>query len=169
MTGLGFETKHLLTVHRKGTQNKKTMTTLFRPFELDPFDLLWKDLKETQAHFSAITQKVTHPVDIYETEDGIRFEVAAVGLDVEEIDISVENDSLRICYEKPGQQVENQPIYRGIKRSSFDLTWKISTKFDLSKLEASLDRGLLTLVIPVAEGKAARKITIATPKALKEK
>jgi HSP20 family molecular chaperone IbpA len=144
------------------------MTAFFRPFELDPFDLLWKDLKETQAHFSAITQRVTHPVDIYETESGIRFEVAAVGLNVEDIDISVENDSLRICYEKPAQQ-DNQPIYRGIKRSSFDLTWKISTKFDLSKLEASLDKGLLTLNIPVAEGKAVRRISIATPKALLEK
>ena len=144
------------------------MTQFFRPFELDPFDLLWKDLKETQSHFSAITQKVTHPVDIYETEDGIRFEVAAVGLDVEDIDISIENDSLRIRYEKPAQQ-DLQPIYRGIKRSGFDLTWKISTKFDLSKLEASLDKGLLTLSIPVAEGKAIRKISIATPKALIEK
>jgi HSP20 family molecular chaperone IbpA len=144
------------------------MTAFFRPFELDPFDLLWKDLKETQAHFSAITQRVTHPVDIYETDNGIRFEVAAVGLNVEDIDISVENDSLRICYEKPAQQ-DNQPIYRGIKRSSFDLTWKISTKFDLSKLEASLDKGLLTLNIPVAEGKAVRRISIATPKALLEK
>ena len=104
------------------------MTAFFRPFELDPFDLLWKDLKETQAHFSAITQRVTHPVDIYETENGIRFEVAAVGLNVEDIDISVENDSLRICYDKPAQQ-ETQPIYKGIKRSGFDLTWKISTKF----------------------------------------
>ena len=144
------------------------MTAFFRPFELDPFDLLWKDLKETQAHFSAITQRVTHPVDIYETENGIRFEVAAVGLDVEDIDISIENDSLRICYEKPAQQ-DSQPIYRGIKRSSFDLTWKISTKFDLSKLEASLDKGLLTLNIPVAEGKATRRIEIKTPKALLEK
>jgi HSP20 family molecular chaperone IbpA len=144
------------------------MTAFFRPFELDPFDLLWKDLKETQAHFSAITQRVTHPVDIYETENGIRFEVAAVGLNVEDIDISVENDSLRICYDKPTQQ-ETQPIYRGIKRSGFDLTWKISTKFDLSKLEASLDKGLLTLNIPVAEGKAARKIEIVTPKAIKGK
>lgn len=145
------------------------MTAFFRPFELDPFDLLWKDLKETQAHFSAITQKVTHPVDIYETDNGIRFEVAAVGLNVEDIDISIENDSLRICYEKPAQQEEIQPIYKGIKRSGFDLTWKISTKFDLNKLEASLDKGLLTLTIPVAEGKATRKITITSPKALLEK
>ena len=137
---------------------------IFRPFELDPFDLLWKDLLETQAHFSAITQKVTHPVDIFETEDGIRFEVAAVGLEEKDIEILVEGEQLRIKYEKPASQ--ETPIYKGIKRSSFDLTWKISSKFDLGKLEASLDRGLLTLAIPIAEGKAQRRIEIKTTKQL---
>ncbi len=141
------------------------MTRLLRPFELDPFDLLWKDLFENNSHFSAITQKVTHPVDIYETEDGIQFEVAAVGLDESDIEILVEGEQLRIRYDKP-LNTELQPIYRGIKRSSFDLTWKISSKFDLSKLEATLDKGLLKLTIPVAEGKAVRKIEISTPKKL---
>ena len=140
----------------------------FRPFELDPFDLLWRDLFDTQSHFSAITQKVTHPVDIFETKDGIRFEVAAVGLDKEDISIIVDGDQLRITYEKPNTP-EEAPIYRGIKRSSFNTTWKISTKFDLNKLEASLDKGLLILSIPVAEGKAVKQIQINTPKALKAK
>jgi len=140
----------------------------FRPFELDPFDLLWRDLFDTQSHFAAITQKVTHPVDIYETTDGIRFEIAAVGLDKEDISIIVDGDQLRITYEKPNK-AEEAPIYRGIKRSSFNITWKISTKFDLSKLEASLDKGLLVLTIPVAEGKAVKQIQISTPKALKAK
>jgi HSP20 family molecular chaperone IbpA len=126
---------------------------------LDPFDLLWKDLFETNSHFSAITQKVTHPVDIYETQDGIRFEIAAVGLDKSDIDIIVDGDQLRITYEKPNRP-EEVPIYKGIKRSSFNLTWKISTKFDLGKLEASLDKGLLVLSIPTAEGKAVKQIKI---------
>jgi HSP20 family molecular chaperone IbpA len=126
---------------------------------LDPFDLLWKDLFEANSHFSAITQKVTHPVDIYETQDGIRFEVAAVGLDKSDIDIIVDGDQLRITYEKPNKP-EEVPIYKGIKRSSFNLTWKISTKFDLGKLEASLDKGLLILSIPTAEGKAVKQIKI---------
>lgn len=134
-----------------------------RPLELDPFDLLWRDLFDTQSRFSAITQKVTHPVDIYETPSGIKFEVAAVGLDSKDIDIQIDNDQLRIKYEKPQSDSEDNIIYKGIKRSSFDLTWKISTKFDLSKLEAQLDKGLLTLDIPIAEGKAIRKIEIATP------
>ena len=135
-----------------------------RPLELDPFDLLWRDLFENNSRFSAITQKVTHPVDIYETPSGIKFEVAAVGLDSKDIDIQIDNDQLRIKYEKPQTETEEAVIYKGIKRSSFDLTWKISTKFDLSKLEASLDKGLLTLDIPIAEGKAVRKIEILTPK-----
>ena len=141
------------------------MTRLLRPFELDPFDLLWKDLFETNSHFSAITQKVTHPVDIYETEDGIQFEIAAVGLNESDIEILVEGEQLRIRYEKRvTDDLEPITIYRGIKRSSFDLSWKISSKFDLNKLEASLDKGLLKLTIPVAEGKAVRKIEISTPK-----
>ena len=135
------------------------MTQLLRPFELDPFDLLWRNLQDTQSHFAAITQKVTHPVDIFETQDGIRFEVAAVGLDKEDISIIVDGDQLRITYEKPNRP-EESPIYRGIKRSSFNLTWKISTKFDLSKLDASLDKGLLILSIPTAEGKAVKQIKI---------
>lgn len=134
------------------------MTQFLRPFELDPFDLLWKDLFETNSHFSAITQKVTHPVDIFENENGITFEIAAVGLSQDDIDISIEGDMLRIRYE--GKKEERPSIYRGIKRSNFDLSWKISTKFDLSKLEATLDKGLLILTIPVAEGKAIRRIEI---------
>lgn len=132
---------------------------ILRPFELDPFDLLWKDLFESAPHFSAITQKISHPVDIFETEDGIRFEVAAVGLDKSDISITIDGDQLQITYEKPNRP-EESPIYRGIKRSSFNLTWKISTKFDLSKLDASLDKGLLILSVPTAEGKAVKQIKI---------
>jgi HSP20 family molecular chaperone IbpA len=130
-----------------------------RTFELDPFDLLWKDLFETTPHFSAITQKISHPVDIFETEDGIRFEVAAVGLDKDEISIIVEEDQLRITYEKTNKPGET-PIYRGIKRSPFNLTWKISPKFDLNKLEATLQKGLLIITVPNAEGKAIKQIKI---------
>jgi HSP20 family protein len=134
--------------------------SIFKPFELDPFDLLWRDLLESQSHFAAITQKVTHPVDIYETEAGIRFEIAAVGLDKKDLDILVEGDQLRIKYEKVKPVDQEAAIYRGIKRSGFDLTWKISSKFDLNKLEAALDKGLLTLTIPVAEGKAIKRIEL---------
>lgn len=137
---------------------------IFKTFELDPFDLLWRDLLEAQSHFSAITQRITHPVDIFETEEGIRFEVAAVGLDREDIEILVEGDQLRIKYDKA--KTDKEPIiYRGIKRSSFDITWKISTKFNLSELEATLDKGLLLITVPRAVESKVKKIEIK-PKTL---
>lgn len=137
------------------------MTILPRVFELDPFDLLWRDLFETKSNFSAITQKVTHPVDIYETKTGIEFQLAAVGLNKEDIEILVEGDQLRIKYiQSKDQEEQNTAIYKGIKRSSFDLSWKLSAKFDLSKLEATLDKGLLVLSIPHASESQVKKIEI---------
>ena len=143
------------------------MTQLLRPFELDLFDLLWRDLQDTQSNFSAITQKVTHPVDIFETKDGIRFEIAAVGLGQEDIEISVEGDLLRIKYDKVKPFDQEACIYKGIKRSGFDLSWKISTKFDLTQLEALLDKGLLKLTIPQAEDSKIKKIEVKTPELLR--
>lgn len=142
-----------------GNTKQNNMGTL-RPFELDPFDLLWRDLFENNSRFSAITQKVTHPVDIFETEDGIRFEIAAVGLDKDDISITVDSDQLRITYEKPKPIDQETVIYRGIKRSGFDLSWKIATKFDLTNLEATLDKGLLVLTIPRAVEQKVKKIEI---------
>ena len=37
---------------------------------------------------------------------------------------------------------------------------EISSKFDLTKLEATLEKGLLKLNIPTAEGKAVRRIEL---------
>ena len=141
---------------------------MFKTFELDPFDLLWRNLQDTQSHFTALTQKIAHPVDIFETEQGVLFEVAAVGLTQDDIEILVDSDQLRIKHDAiPFNQ--EAAIYRGIKRSAFDLTFKISPKFDLSQLTATLDKGLLSITIPIAEGKAIRKIGITVPKALPSK
>ena len=140
------------------------MTQLLRPFELDPFDLLWKNLLDTQSHFSALTQKITHPVDIFETEEGILFEVAAVGLDRDDIEVSIDEDRLHIKHSGKSFNQE-AALYRGIKRSSFDLTFKIAPKFELGSLCPFLDKGLLSILIPFAKAHESfpQSFTIKTP------
>lgn len=136
--------------------------TLLRPFrhpELDQFDLLWRDLFNATSHFADITNKITHPTDIFETDKGITFEIAAVGLDKEDIEIITEADTLRIRYKK--EEKEERPvIYRGIKRSSFDLAWKVASKFDLSQAEAKMEKGLLSIEVPFAESKKPNVLKI---------
>jgi HSP20 family molecular chaperone IbpA len=134
--------------------------TFIRQFELDQFDLMWKDLFNSTPHFSDITQKVTHPTDIYETEQGITLEVAAVGLEKKDIEILTEGQVLRIKYKKLDTDNPKTMIYKGIKKGSFDVAWKIATKFNISELSATLDKGLLIIQIPFAESQLPKKVEI---------
>jgi HSP20 family molecular chaperone IbpA len=135
------------------------MTTFLKEWTMDPFDIVWKNFMNSNSTFNTIQEKINYPVDIYETENGLCFELAAVGLDKIDIEIQVDGDTLRVSHEGKQDQERNY-IARGIARRSFDLAWKVASKFDLSQLEAKLSKGLLTIDIPYAESKAPKKISI---------
>ena len=135
------------------------MTTFLKEWTMDPFDIVWKSFMSSNSNYNTIQEKINYPVDIYETENGLCFELAAVGVEKLDIDIQVDGDTLRVSYEGKQDQERNY-ITRGIARRSFDLAWKVASKFDLSQLEARLSKGLLTIDIPYAESKAPKKISI---------
>ena len=127
---------------------------------IDPFDIVWKNFFDVNSQFNTFENKINYPVDILETEDGLRFELAVVGLSESDLDIQVDGDTLRITYNKPETEEIKSYLQKGIARRSFDLAWKIATKFDLTQLSASLDKGLLIIDIPYAAEKAPKKIEI---------
>jgi HSP20 family molecular chaperone IbpA len=134
------------------------MTQLQR-WAMDPFDIVWKNFFDDNANFNTIQHKINYPVDIYETEEGLRFELAVVGLDKKDIQILTESDTLRITHDRL-EDKDKVYLQRGIARRSFDLAWKVAGKYDLSKLDAKMDKGLLVLDIPYSEEKAPKKVTI---------
>ena len=139
------------------------MSTLF------PYDLLFRDFFKSDLDFQPATQaKFTHPVDIFETYKGLHFEVACTGLSKEDVELNIEGDILKISYNKlEGELKEAKElqdrnyIHKGVAKRSFDLGYKIATKFDLSKADAMMENGLLTTQIPYADE--------AKPKVLKIK
>ena len=57
------------------------MSTLFFERQLSPFDLLFKDFFKSDLNFQPATEaKIPHPVDVFETKNGLHFEVACTGL-----------------------------------------------------------------------------------------
>jgi HSP20 family molecular chaperone IbpA len=142
------------------------MTQLQR-WAMDPFDIVWKNFLDVNSQFNSIEQKINYPVDIYETENGLRFELAVVGLNQEDLDIQVEGDTLRITHDRKAAEVEHTYIQRGIARRSFDLAYKVAMKFDLASLTATMDKGLLIIDIPLSEERAPKKIAINAPLELK--
>ena len=137
------------------------MSTLF------PYDLLFRDFFKSDLDFQPATQvKFTHPVDIFENKHGLHFEVACTGLSKEDIELNIEGDILKISYSKDAEAADAEArgrnyIHRGVAKRSFNLGYKIASKFDLSKAEAMMENGLLGIRIPYADE--------AKPKVLKIK
>ena len=128
------------------------------------FDILFHNFfHPTSGFLSAATAKQPHPLNIFYTEDKLHLEVACTGLTKEDVKVNIEEDILKISYKKPEDDDTLHPgtIHRGLARRSFDLGYKISAKYDLSKAEAKLENGLLEIAIPVSEK--------AKPKTLKIK
>jgi HSP20 family molecular chaperone IbpA len=136
-----------------------TLTTPWT-YNHDPFDIVWKNFFDDNSNFNTFQHKINYPVDIYETEEGLRFELAVVGLDKKDIQILTESDTLRITHDRIENEIERSYLQRGIARRSFDLAWKVVAKYDLAKLEAKMDKGLLIIDIPYSEEKAPKKISI---------
>lgn len=142
------------------------MSTLFQERYLSPFDLLFKDFFRSDLNFQpAIEAKHSHPVDIFETDKGLHFEVACTGLSKKDVELNLEGDILKISYNKDAGEADSEAqgrnyINRGIAKRSFNLGYKIASKFDLSKAEAMMENGLLGIRIPFAEEAKPKSIKI---------
>ena len=142
------------------------MTTLFQE-RFFPTDLLFRNFFDGEASFRGLQdQKPSYPVDVFLQEDELCFDVACVGLEKSDIDITVEGSTLKVAYKKPN--VESNPseveapdyIHKGIARRSFDMGWKVSPKFDLTKIKAKMANGLLKVEVPMSEESKPKTVTI---------
>ena len=128
-----------------------------------PFDILVKDFFKKDSLFDRPSrQVVTHPIDVFEDESGLVFEIACAGLGKDDVDINIEGDVLKVSHNKKKTESDNDVHYyhSGISRRSFNFGWKVSRRFDLSKAEAAMERGLLTLSVPYAKDSKPKSIII---------
>ena len=131
------------------------------PFGLSPFDILIKDFFNSDTEFRPADQtKINHPVDIYEANDGLNIDIACVGLTKKDIEITVEGDILKVEYNKDKSKNDETYVHRNIAKRSFNLGWRISRRFDLNKLNAKLENGLLHLFAPLTEDNKPKTVTI---------
>ena len=138
------------------------MSTHFLEREFFPFDLLVKNFFDaTNTFIPAIEAKINHPINIFEDDLGLTFELACTGIPKEAIEIKLGGDMIQFNYDKEKTpEIQNRKyITRGIAKRSFNVGYKVGSKFDLSKAKANFADGLLTVSIPFA--------TEAKPKLLK--
>ncbi len=139
-------------------------------FERTPFDLLVRNFLNNDGNYRPVEKnlKLTHPLDIHQSTNGLIFEIACTGIDKNDLEILIEGQTLRVNYEKKRDVLKEEAeelskkeyIYKGIAKRSFNLGWKIDPKFDLNKAVPTFENGLLEITIPYLEGKGIKTLKI---------
>jgi HSP20 family protein len=106
------------------------------------------------------------PLDAYTTEDAIVLKADVPGLKPEELEVTLEGDTLTIRGELKNR-VENQNyILRERASGAFERVLTINTPIDTGKVEATFEDGVLTLKLPKAESVKPKQIKVTATKSM---
>jgi len=137
---------------------------LFDQRVFSPLDVLVKDFFNKEAEFTKIDNRtVSQPVDIYEDEGGLTFEIACTGIPKELVNIELKGDYLCVKYDKaelPKVDHERRYFHSSVKKSSSNTGWKVARRFALTKAVAEMNDGLLIVKIPYADENKPKTLKI---------
>ncbi len=102
------------------------------------------------------------PLDAYVTADEIIVLANMPGVKPEEVEITIEGDTLTIRGERPRPLENVDYVMQERPFGKFQRTRNINIPVDANRAEARYENGLLTLVIPKAEAAKPRVIQVGT-------
>lgn len=122
------------------------------------FDTFFGDGGEDLA-----TRTWTPAVDIQETDDGYRLQVELPGLSKDDVQITLENNVLRLSGERKFEKETKKENYHRIERTygTFSRSFALPTQVSSDKVEATFKDGVLSILVPKAEQAKPRRISIA--------
>jgi len=125
------------------------------------FDQLFEQL--AAPAFGTAGWANSYPADLYEAGDNVVLEMAVPGVQVPDLDVSIEGRQLTISGTLPNISDNEERRYwlQTIPRGQFSRTVSLPAGVDLDNIEARVQEGLLTLTMPKAASARARKIAIA--------
>ena len=99
--------------------------------------------------------------DIFETEDALTVVMEVPGVNKEALDISVENEVLKIEAKiDPSKYDGMEPLYTEYNVGHFARSFTLSNKIDQQQISAKLEDGVLTLTLKKAKEAVPRKISV---------
>jgi HSP20 family protein len=123
----------------------------------DAMDRMFEEAS-TRLMPSRVEREVRLPLDVYTTPSEIVLTANVPGLKPEEVEITLEGDTLSIRGEFKAPMENVDYIFQERAYGKFSRTLTINVPVDANKVEATFDSGVLTITLPKAE--AARPKTI---------
>lgn len=125
-----------------------TVMTRWEPFRefatlQDRMNRLFRDSQGGQEE-ALTTSTFAPPVDVYEDEHNITLKIEVPGIDENDIDVRVENNTLTVHGERKFEKEEKEN-YRRVERQygSFTRTFTLPQTVDAENIQADYDKGVL--------------------------
>lgn len=127
---------------------------------------LFNDLFENVATTPDYKRNSVPGVNIIETDDSYKLQMAAPGLKKEDFKIKVENEVLTVSSETKSESTEKNEKYtrKEFSYGSFLRSFTLPEIVDMEQINANYENGILSLVLPKkeeAKPKAPKEIKIS--------
>ena len=101
-------------------------------------------------------------VDIYETENELVLKADLPDVDLKDIDVRVENQTLTIAGERKFETQESTKGYHRIERNygSFVRSFSVPNTFDTENIAAEFKNGVLSVTLPKKEAAKPRQVKV---------
>jgi len=101
-------------------------------------------------------------VDIFESENELVLKADVPDVDLKDIDVRVENQTLTIAGERKFEKNEKTKGYHRIERSygNFTRSFAVPNSFDTASINAAYRNGVLTVTLPKKEAAKPRQIKV---------
>ena len=119
-------------------------------------------VRETRNGERAQHEQFVAPVSsLLEDHDGYTLQVEMPGVNKEGLEMWVENNELTIIGRRSLPTIEGTLLHRESRRENFRRAFELDPSIDASKINATIDQGVVTLTLPKAEQVKPRKITVS--------
>lgn len=100
------------------------------------------------------------PIDVYTTDEELVIIASVPGVSPEDVQITIEGDTLTIRGELPGPLENVNYVAQERPYGTFQRVLRLNIPIDAEHAEATFDKGVLTLVIPKREEAKPRTIQV---------
>src|ERR1700691_2609050 len=112
----------------------------------DRMNRLFRDSYGNEGREEALSNTAfAPPVDVYEDEHGVTLKIEVPGIDENDIDVRIENNTLTVHGERNFEKEEKEENYRRVERQygSFTRTFSLPNTVDQESVQADYDKGVL--------------------------
>jgi len=120
-----------------------------------------KELPAESAEFTREGVFFSPAVDIYDTMNELVLLADMPGVNADNVEIDLREDTLSILGRLPEQLTDEQPLLLEYRTGSFFRSFRLTHIVDRSKITASISDGVLKVILPKVERAVPRKIPIS--------